>query len=177
MHGKDGWYVGSAQEHYRCVRVYIPETGQERICDTVKFIPGSIPIPKVSTKDYLLQAEKDIVILLKYPQKLELPPHPDLELNDAIRSTAQLLQRAAEKPQLPPHKQRFPKVQKNTTPPTTKNLTHVPSTRQPDIIEDEEDTGHTTPVPRVLAHVFHPRVEDKPSSTPTIPSFPFPPYI
>ena len=38
-HGKHAWYVGPAMEHYRYVRAFIPSTGEERICDTVKFLP------------------------------------------------------------------------------------------------------------------------------------------
>jgi hypothetical protein len=29
-HGKEGWYVGPAMEHYRCVKCYIPTPGRER---------------------------------------------------------------------------------------------------------------------------------------------------
>ena len=43
IHGKEGWYVGPAIEHYRCVRVYLPDTHQERVCDTVKFLPEKFP--------------------------------------------------------------------------------------------------------------------------------------
>ena len=25
-HGEDGWYIGPAPEHYRCVKIYFPET-------------------------------------------------------------------------------------------------------------------------------------------------------
>ena len=140
IHGKDGWYMGPAFEHYRCVRVFIPTTGQERICDTVKFIPGKIPIPKVSTTDYLLQAAKDIVTLLKQPQKLDLPHHPGVELNDAIRTTADLLQRAAKKPQanIPPPAPPLPP--KNQQPET-------PQPNVPNIITDDDSPN--APLPRV----------------------------
>ena len=33
--GEDGWYIGSAYEHYRCHRVYITKTRTERIARTV----------------------------------------------------------------------------------------------------------------------------------------------
>ena len=98
LHGKDGWYVGPSTEHYRCVRIFIPETGDERICDTVQFIPTAIAFPKTTTADYLLQAADDIVALLKTKTGIDLPNHPNPKLSDAIKATAELLQRAAVKP-------------------------------------------------------------------------------
>ena len=70
LHGKDAWYVGPAMEHYRCVSAYIPHTGQERICDTVKFLPEKIPFPQVTTQDYLKNAAQEILELLKNPKNL-----------------------------------------------------------------------------------------------------------
>ena len=40
--GKDGWYIGPAMEHYRCYRIYIPETHSECIADTVEFFSNQI---------------------------------------------------------------------------------------------------------------------------------------
>ena len=34
----DGWYISPALNHYRCYKVYISTTGQERVSDTVEFI-------------------------------------------------------------------------------------------------------------------------------------------
>ena len=102
VHGKDGWYVGPTLEHYRCVRVYLPETHQERICDTVKFIPDKILFPKVTTEDYLKTAVSDIITLLETQTNLNLPNNPGVELNSAIQKTAEILQREVEKPKLKP---------------------------------------------------------------------------
>jgi hypothetical protein len=38
-HGKDGWYIGPALEHYRCYTVYITKTRSNRIVETVEFPP------------------------------------------------------------------------------------------------------------------------------------------
>ena len=47
-HGVQGWYIGGAPEHYRCVRCYIPSTRSEISCDTVTFIPSYVPLPETS---------------------------------------------------------------------------------------------------------------------------------
>ena len=44
MHGINGWYVGPAPNHYRCMTCYIPSTYKERISDTIQVIPHLIPI-------------------------------------------------------------------------------------------------------------------------------------
>ena len=64
FHEKNGWTIGPALNHYRCIKTYIPQTRVEIDCDTLAFSPHTISIPKVSTKDYLRQAASDIVQLL-----------------------------------------------------------------------------------------------------------------
>ena len=145
-HGKDGWYVGPATEHYRCVRVYLKDTGHERICDTVQFLQDSIPLPAVKTTDYLLRAADDIVTLLKQPQKLNLPHHPSLQMNDALRATADLLQRAATKP---------------TSPETT------PSPTQPAVISTPLSPPRTTP-PHIITD-DNPPLPESPRVAPAAP--------
>jgi hypothetical protein len=50
-HGQDGWYLGSALEHYRCYTVYITKTRGDRIVETVDFFPEKspchLPHPKI----------------------------------------------------------------------------------------------------------------------------------
>jgi hypothetical protein len=38
-HGKDGWYIIPALEHYRCYTVYVTKTRGERVVETVDFFP------------------------------------------------------------------------------------------------------------------------------------------
>jgi hypothetical protein len=42
-HGQDGWYIGTALEHYRCYTVYITKTRANRIVETVEFSPKNSP--------------------------------------------------------------------------------------------------------------------------------------
>ena len=73
-HSEDGWYIGPALEHYRCIKCYIPSTRRERIADTVTFFPTVIPFPTVTLADFLRQATSDILAILQHP-----PIFPTLE--------------------------------------------------------------------------------------------------
>ena len=44
FHGTEGWYIGPAFEHYRCLQCYLPVTRMEIISDTVRLIPSYVPI-------------------------------------------------------------------------------------------------------------------------------------
>ena len=79
--GEDGWYVGPALEHYRCVSVFFPLTRSVRQVDTVRYFPHTIPFPKVSLEDHLRQAGSDIVRILSHPPSTLTP---DLESGDSI---------------------------------------------------------------------------------------------
>lgn len=99
FHAEEGYYIGPALQHYRCVKCYIPKTRSIRISDSVQFFPTSIPIPFVTLEDHLRNAASDIITLLKNPPKSTFPT---LQLSDetkvAIEQIAKLLQRATSKP-------------------------------------------------------------------------------
>ena len=39
FHGKVGWYIGPAHNHYRCFKCWMPDSGKVIFTNTVKFIP------------------------------------------------------------------------------------------------------------------------------------------
>ena len=94
FHGKEGWTIGPALEHYRCIQCYMPLTRSTINCDTLAFFPHNIPFPKVSTDDYLKQATQDIIQLLTHP----IAQLPYLQVGDvtknAILQIAQMLNRS-----------------------------------------------------------------------------------
>ena len=47
--GKEIWYMGPSMEHYRCHRVYTPQTRSERIDKSVQFFPHNCAAPEVDT--------------------------------------------------------------------------------------------------------------------------------
>ena len=72
----EGCYVGPSPQHYRCLRIYIPENNYEIKSDTAKFIHHYIPIPECSIDDHLKRMANDLIHLLlnKYPAILNLQP-------------------------------------------------------------------------------------------------------
>ena len=65
FHGLQGWYIGPALQHYRCVQCYVPKTRSEVISDTVKFIPDYVPIPTASIDDYIKEALEKAITLIQ----------------------------------------------------------------------------------------------------------------
>ena len=156
--GTDGWYIGPALEHYRCITCYLPETHATRVADTVEYFPNTVPIPSHTTEDLIRDAVTDIISAL-HSDKIAPPLLP---LTDTTRTTlraiATILNRAAPPP--PPVKP-FP-----PTPP-------VPVPRV-------EETQPVVPPPRVhesLPVVPPPRAQNPPPATaprvvPIIPNSP-----
>jgi hypothetical protein len=67
-HGQDGWYIGTALEHYRCYTVYITKTRGNRIVETVEFFPEKFTLPFPSSRDLATQAASDLTHALLHPQ-------------------------------------------------------------------------------------------------------------
>ena len=91
-HGEQGYYIGPAPQHYRCIKVFIPKTHRERITDTAAFIPRQIPIPDASLDSHLRRTGNDLVHLLNKRYDLRTPG-PSNSTKSAIIKIAELLQR------------------------------------------------------------------------------------
>ena len=70
-HGENGWYLGMATSHYRCHRVYIPKTRDERITNSVKFIPHQFNIPQTTAKEEVIAEAHQLVTSLQHPTSQE----------------------------------------------------------------------------------------------------------
>ncbi len=64
-HGKTGWYVGPAPDHYRCFRCFIPSTSREIITDTLRFITNKIRFPNTTIETTLQKSIDKIVNILQ----------------------------------------------------------------------------------------------------------------
>jgi hypothetical protein len=53
---EDGFYIGPAKAHYRCVTVYITDTDSTRITDTVSWIPENTGVPTMAPSDEVIMA-------------------------------------------------------------------------------------------------------------------------
>jgi hypothetical protein len=69
-HGVIGWYIGPAMEHHRCYKVYVTDTGSERISDTVEFPPTKCSTPALTQTDYIIIAATNLTKILQSPPSL-----------------------------------------------------------------------------------------------------------
>ena len=102
-HGEDGWYVGPAPHHYRCFKVYMPETHKEKISDTVQLIPSRLPIPSATLEDHIAHAADKLVTAL---QHYSTTPPPGIIIGDptiqGLRQIANILKTMYPMPSPPP---------------------------------------------------------------------------
>ena len=120
IHGQDLFYVGLLCKHYQCIRAFIISTGGECIYIYI-YIYIYIWYGTIHTrKKYLYQKQlqqttsyKPHLILCYYlnkPIKLPLLQQNNPDLNDALKTTVELLQQTAAKPK---HTLIAPKQNKN----------------------------------------------------------------
>ena len=143
-HGQVGWYVGPAIHHYRCFRVYMPQTGREIITDTLKFLPEKIPFPTEPIQNKLHRAITKIINILnttEHPQLL-----PMLRNKSDIRHAFSHIQKILQQ-QLPPSN------------PTVLSYQQLPVKK------------YSAPEPRVQKATFKPPVK-LPHDNPPIPILP-----
>ena len=57
-HATTGWYLGPSLKHYRCHKVWIPQTNSTHIVDQVTWLPHNIPCQQQLHKTSLLQVPK-----------------------------------------------------------------------------------------------------------------------
>eukprot|EP01034_Spumella_vulgaris_P031394 gene31394-38776_t len=55
-HGKHGFYLGPALEHYRCYNIFVTATGRTRVSDSIAWFPASFHMPGSSAKELLEKA-------------------------------------------------------------------------------------------------------------------------
>jgi hypothetical protein len=67
-HGVNGYYIGAAEHHYRCYRVYYAtDTKAERNIDTLSWFPAHIPMPQTSSNDAARAASTTLIEALQNP--------------------------------------------------------------------------------------------------------------
>eukprot|EP00978_Attheya_sp_CCMP212_P003365 scaffold6969_cov92-Attheya_sp.AAC.2 len=60
-HAVDGWYLGPAENYYRCYRVWIHETTSERVVDTLSWLPTYFSMPAASPAAAATAAAQDLI--------------------------------------------------------------------------------------------------------------------
>jgi hypothetical protein len=64
-HTTEGWYMGSALEHYRCYRIWNPATRHIRIADTLTWLPSKVPLPIANDSTLIMAALHSIATIAK----------------------------------------------------------------------------------------------------------------
>jgi hypothetical protein len=128
-HGKDGWYIGPALEHYRCYTVYLKKNRGEHVVETVGFFSEKFELPFLSTQELATQAAKELIYALLHPQ----PVGPFCKFGDeqmlALKRLADIFEGATRlhksRVLIPPAKTvgnvAPPRVQITVSPPRVKN--------------------------------------------------------
>ena len=96
-HGKDGYYVGPALQHYRCFRVLVTDTNSTRISDSIAWQPELYRMPGHSPLEVLTAATKDLLAAVRAippADKALLRTHTvgDTTVRERLSETVQLLQ-------------------------------------------------------------------------------------
>jgi hypothetical protein len=55
-HGREGFYIGPAMQHYRHYSVFVTTTRGERVSNKVKFSPTKVTMPTTSSNNRLAAA-------------------------------------------------------------------------------------------------------------------------
>ena len=86
-HSIDGWYVGPAMKHYRCLRCYILTSNSEVIAETVDCFPKDVKLSSTYSRDSTTKAARDLIHAIKHPTSSS----PTLQLGDeTIRALERL---------------------------------------------------------------------------------------
>jgi hypothetical protein len=85
-HAVDGWYLGPAFGHYRCLITWIIETPTERVSDTVVWFPSKAVMPTASSTESACAAALDLIQALRYQTTVSaLTPLVDSEHTALLR--------------------------------------------------------------------------------------------
>jgi hypothetical protein len=161
-HGKLAWYLGPAPEHYRCYRLYIPETGGIRTSGTVDFFPHYSTVPKLSSADAAAHAARDLIVAIENPYPKTSFPRLSTRHLTALKLLANIFRTATAADTQDPSKARAHEGPSDARPlegPSKARTQQDPSNAQTPVRRVD------APVPRVAAPV--PRVEVPPAHNPT----------
>ena len=64
FHGDEGFYIGPALEHYRCIECLIQQSNRLCLADTIFFFPHNMEFPTISLSTCLTTALDKIVSTL-----------------------------------------------------------------------------------------------------------------
>ena len=92
FHGKHGWYIGPAPNHYRCFKCWLPDSGKVVYTNTVKFIPKKVQFSTMNTEMQLAKATDKLIKILQSKGYNNHPHfHPKNKILNSFKKILQLL--------------------------------------------------------------------------------------
>jgi hypothetical protein len=145
-HGINGFYLGPAMEHYRCRHVYCSSIGQERIVDTIEFMPQNFKVPGISSAEAVVIAASDLTHTLLHPAPTAPFQQPGSDRMQAIKELSAILDRMMATHEPPPRvptvmgtaAQHAPQAPSPRVPMSVPNIRRSPRQHQPAIISQKE---------------------------------------
>ena len=168
-HGVASWYLGPDPKHYPCYRLYVPNDRAERTTKTVQLFPHQFPVPKKSSVNAFIVAERALTEALTNPS----PAAPCAQFGDAqhqaIVDLAEIFESAIAKPAIP-----------SIAPPQPAVRTVTPLSLRVPIIPVSMRVTVPPEYPRVNIPPAATRVNIPPESSPPLPltvSLPVHPHV
>jgi hypothetical protein len=160
----EGWYLGPAQRHYRCYRVWAWATNSERIADTLAWFPTTVIMPRRSSTDVAIAAAHDLdQALLSPPPSSPLYPITKSQHHQLLQLSSIFLQHTA-RPDTIPISQPLHTI----TPSPPAPLIHSPFPAPDDSLTTPPSVPRVAPIASTTqssSPAIVPRVE--PAATPT----------
>ena len=161
QHGNIEWYIGMSPLHYRCYRIYVPETRGKRTAKTVECFPHNGAIPAFSSADTATDAARFLADALANPALATPFARFGSQTMDVIRKLAEIFAASSTvtptstTPQICTHVTTpLPRLQGNANPHT---LSKVPPEVRPHVPPQSPPAPPTTMQPsRINLHHRYP---------------------
>jgi Reverse transcriptase (RNA-dependent DNA polymerase) len=120
-HAKEGWYVGPALDHYRCYRVWIISTRQERVVNSLTWFPQKLAMPIATAEDLMIAAINDLRNALVAPPTHSLIGNLPPSETEKLDTLANILHQEVQHPSIEKAKKPAPAPSLRVEPlPTTR---------------------------------------------------------
>jgi len=147
FHATPAWYIGPALEHYRCYKVWIIATRQERIVNTLTWLPTKITMPTATPEEMIEAVLQDLKTILEQPPTdtliATLPP-------TKLQQLQQLIDIFQQKPTTAPQQLPAPvlRVEHEAAPAPIIRVPPIAEPEQPPVLiqRDNDNSIPTSPI-------------------------------
>jgi hypothetical protein len=149
------WYISPFLQHYRCIKIIICNTSDERITDTFCYKHHAIPVPEVTATNCILEATHHLTMAIEGIQKATPDKLQAIESLHHILLVKQIPQQPRPPPPIPLHDSNIDKELIHMWDPTIHAQPILPSNATPRVpqtehaIIDNDDDAPPHPIPSV----------------------------